>query len=43
MCSNVLGLRDAQNPYFYRIYIFALVVREQRNIHIEDQDNFKQK
>lgn len=43
MCGNVLGPTETQNPYFYRVYISALGVREQRNIHIEDQNNFKQK
>lgn len=43
MCGNVLDLRDRGDGYFYKVHIFALGVRKQRNLQIKDQDNFKQK
>ena len=43
MCGNVLDPRDRQGAYFYRVSILALGVRKQKNIQMEEQDNFKQK
>ena len=43
MCGKVLDLRDRWDDYFYRVHILALGIRKQRNIQIEDRDNFKQK
>ena len=34
---------DRWDDYFYRVHILALGIRKQRNIQIEDRDNFKQK